>query len=489
MSETQNLGLPYMEAGQAQKHVTHNEALRLLDRVVQLAVQDIDLTAPPDTPAEGQRWIVKAAATDAWASHDNQIAAWQDGAWEFTTPSIGWLAYVVDDENLVAWGGTAWHAVSAGSGGGSGGDLTELQNMSLLGIGTEADTTNPVSARLNNVLWAAQTVADGGDGTLRYKLSKESADKTLSFLFQDDFVGCAEIGLAGDDDFHFKVSPDGSAWLESIKIDRATGRVLFPSGGAREMLTANRTYYVRVDGSDGNDGLADSADGAFATVNKAYNTIVAYLDLAGKTVTIQLGDGTYAGQISAGSPWTGGGSIVVTGENATGTIISTAADCIATGGVFPGALKIQNIKLVNTGGKACINHGALGKLQIGANVEFGSADSGYHIRVLNPGAYMLAASGYKISGGAFAHAQIGNGAFFQVEGNTVTLTGTPAFTGYYLWMTGAAIARITAAFSGSATGIRYAVTENSVATGGGIGANYLPGNSAGSTTTGGQYSL
>lgn len=237
--------------------MTHNEALRLLDRVVQLAVQDLDLTAPPETPAEGQRWIVKAAAADGWAGHDNQIAAWQDGAWEFTTPSIGWLAYVVDDENLVAWDGTAWHTASAGSGGEGGGDLAELQNMSLLGIGTEADTTNPVSARLNNVLWAAQTVADGGDGTLRYKLSKESTDKTLSFLFQDDFVGCAEIGLTGDDDFHFKVSPDGTAWLEAIQIDHATGRVSFPSGDAREMLTANRTYYVRVDGSE---SLRHSAD-------------------------------------------------------------------------------------------------------------------------------------------------------------------------------------------------------------------------------------
>lgn len=225
MSITPNLGLPYIDAGQAQKHVTHNEALRSLDTLVQLAVLDRDLTAPPLSPAEGQRWIVKTGATDAWSGHADHIAAWQDGAWQFSAPVAGWVAYVIDEEILVAWDGSAWTGVSAGSGGG---DPTELQDMTLLGIGTTADVTNPVSAKLNNVLWTAQTVAEGGDGTLRYKLSKESAAKTLSFLFQNNFSGRAEIGLTGDDDFHFKVSPDGTAWFEGIKIDRATGKIIVP---------------------------------------------------------------------------------------------------------------------------------------------------------------------------------------------------------------------------------------------------------------------
>ena len=42
-----HLLLPYIQAAQAQKHVTHNEAMRLLDAVVQLSVLDRDLTAPP----------------------------------------------------------------------------------------------------------------------------------------------------------------------------------------------------------------------------------------------------------------------------------------------------------------------------------------------------------------------------------------------------------------------------------------------------------
>ena len=45
-----HLLLPYLLAAQAQKHVTVNEALRLLDGLVQLAVLDRHLTAPPASP-------------------------------------------------------------------------------------------------------------------------------------------------------------------------------------------------------------------------------------------------------------------------------------------------------------------------------------------------------------------------------------------------------------------------------------------------------
>ncbi len=97
------------------------------------------------------------------------------------------MAYVVDEGTLVVWNGSAWGDFFSA--------VTSIQNLALLGIGTSADATNPFSAKLNNTLFAAKTAAEGGDGDLRYKLSKEAAANTLSFLFQDDFSGRAEIGL------------------------------------------------------------------------------------------------------------------------------------------------------------------------------------------------------------------------------------------------------------------------------------------------------
>ncbi|HVV63278.1 MAG TPA: DUF2793 domain-containing protein [Pseudolabrys sp.] len=222
MTDTTNLGLPNIEAAQAQKHVTHNDALRMLDALVQLAVADRDLSTPPASPAEGGRWIVKATGTDAWIGHDNAIAAWQDGAWQFYAPQTGWRVYVADEGVLLAWNGTAWGDVSTVP--------SEMQDLSLLGVGATADTTNPLSAILNNALFTAKNVADGGDGNLRYKLSKEAAANTLCYLFQDNFSGRAEIGLCGDDDFHFKTSPDGSTWTDALLIDNATGSAKLNSG-------------------------------------------------------------------------------------------------------------------------------------------------------------------------------------------------------------------------------------------------------------------
>src|SRR5882672_8949984 len=138
MTDTVNLGLPCIEGSQAQKHVTHNDALRMLDTLVQLAVLDRDLTAPPSSPAEGQRWIVKATGTGAWAGHNNAIAAWQDGAWQFSPQQTGWGDFFAT--------------------------VTSLQNLAMLGIVTTADTTNRLAAKLNNTLFTAKTVAEGGDG-------------------------------------------------------------------------------------------------------------------------------------------------------------------------------------------------------------------------------------------------------------------------------------------------------------------------------------
>jgi hypothetical protein len=93
MSQSPNLALPFLAAAQAQKHVTVNEALRALDALIQIAVESAALSAPPGSPANGQRWIVGATPTGAWAGQADKLAAWQDGAWAFYAPQDGWTAW------------------------------------------------------------------------------------------------------------------------------------------------------------------------------------------------------------------------------------------------------------------------------------------------------------------------------------------------------------------------------------------------------------
>lgn len=105
---TPNLSLPEIAASQAQKHVTHNEALNMLDAMVQLSAIDRDLTAPPVSPADGDRYIPAPGATGAWLTWDLSIAAWQDGAWVRYQPREGWTCWVMDEDVLLAWNGSVW---------------------------------------------------------------------------------------------------------------------------------------------------------------------------------------------------------------------------------------------------------------------------------------------------------------------------------------------------------------------------------------------
>src|SRR3954447_26347638 len=108
ITDTPNLGLPFIEGSQAQKHVTHNEALRILDAAIQVAVLDLSRTSPPASPVEGERHVVAAGATGAWVGQGNAIATWQDGAWVFLIPHTGWCIWSVADNVIFVFDGTHW---------------------------------------------------------------------------------------------------------------------------------------------------------------------------------------------------------------------------------------------------------------------------------------------------------------------------------------------------------------------------------------------
>ena len=106
-----HLLLPFILAAQAQKHVTHNEAIRLLDAIVQLSVLDRDQTAPPVSPIDGDRYIVASGATGFWAGWDLNVATWIDGVWMRLVPRPGWLAWIADETVAAVWTGTIWKLI------------------------------------------------------------------------------------------------------------------------------------------------------------------------------------------------------------------------------------------------------------------------------------------------------------------------------------------------------------------------------------------
>jgi hypothetical protein len=92
-------------------------------------------------------------------------------------------------------------------------------NLPTFGVNTSPDSTNRLAAKSDAVLFSHDDVTPG-TGDQRTVLNKASTGKTASFLFQSNFSGRAEIGLTGNDDFSFKVSPDGAAWSDALVLKK-----------------------------------------------------------------------------------------------------------------------------------------------------------------------------------------------------------------------------------------------------------------------------
>ncbi len=229
LDHTARLGLPYLAAGQMQKHVTLNDALTRLDALVHCAVASRTQVAPPADPPDGVMHIVAADASPGdWnGAGPDALVRPESGQWLAVDRAPGLTAWVMDQAALVVWDGQMWRAI--------GGDAP--QSLPRLGINTTPDEVNRFAARLNTALWTALAEAEGGSGDLRYVMNKEGPSRVLSLLMQSAWSGRAELGLIGDDDLTLKVSADGDAWREALRVDRATGRVSFTGGALRGAVT------------------------------------------------------------------------------------------------------------------------------------------------------------------------------------------------------------------------------------------------------------
>ncbi len=211
-----NLALPFIQPAQAQKHVTHNEALLELDRLVQMRIAGFEAETPPAAPELGATYALGPAPTLAWSGQGGAVATWDGVAWQFCAPRAGWRAWDLSEGMLRVYSGGQWEPL----------DLSSAP-VAQLGVGTSADAVNRLAVASEAVL-----LTHTGSGGHRVKVNKASSGDTASLLFQSNWMGHAEMGLAGDTDFSLKVSPDGNVWTEVMRASPAALQVAVPLEGA-----------------------------------------------------------------------------------------------------------------------------------------------------------------------------------------------------------------------------------------------------------------
>lgn len=173
---TPRLDLPRIQPAQAQKHVTHNSALELLDGITQLTVEARDATSPPSTPSEGQCFALGGAPTGDWVGQGDMLALRSNGGWMFVAQQDGWRLWDLQSETLCVRNAGAWVSVAS-----------DLQNVDGVGINTTADSTNRLAVSSDATL----LTHDGTGGGHQLKVNKAGGSDTASLLFQTGYSGRA----------------------------------------------------------------------------------------------------------------------------------------------------------------------------------------------------------------------------------------------------------------------------------------------------------
>ncbi len=216
MQNTPILEIPLIASSQAQKHVTHNEALMTLDALLHLSVVQRDLQEPPVSPSQNARYIVGLNPVGDWSEHALEIAIYRDEEWSFFQPKIGWISFLQSERVLIIWDGIDWVNASAQA------DIgTQFQRIA---VNAPIDEDIFLVVKGNTILFTHDDQHTTDPNNIVMTMNKKTEADKAAILLQTNFQGRAEIGLNGQDDFSIKTSNDGANWKTAFSVDGASSQ-------------------------------------------------------------------------------------------------------------------------------------------------------------------------------------------------------------------------------------------------------------------------
>jgi hypothetical protein len=269
MTNTPNLVMPYIVAGQAQKEVTHNDALNDMDSLAQISVISRSVATPPTSPAEGDCYVIAPSPTGAWAGNANAIASYYSG-WRIKQPKAGWNAYVQDESTPYFYDGTAWSAAVVG------------QSISLSGnISAPSWASAGVAFKAASATYTNTT----SSGTVATQGVYAFGIPTLAATSATTYTNSGSVIIRG-------------APISGSNVTQTSANALLVESGSIKVLSGNITVSA---GSISTNAF--STTGGNLTVGMTFSqaswTTNGIFRLASGTITNSTGTGTVATQVAA----------------------------------------------------------------------------------------------------------------------------------------------------------------------------------------------
>jgi hypothetical protein len=364
--------------------------------------------------------------------------------------------------------------------------------------------SNTILAALNNARLAK---------TGTYTVLNADKRKTVALSGSAFYTLTVNAASGYDADFQIMVVNEDTDRGKTIAINGITNFILYP-GQTIIVFNQNNTwrtlgfgrwkqggtvnlYCDFTNGDNLNDGLAAGSSNAKKTLQAVFDTLINDFDFKGTssgptravinmaasttdTTGVHLGAHAFVGA-------QGGAAVKVIGGSGA-KITTTSADAFAANCNVQ--VQLQSIELSTVTSGNCITADLGAQVYLLSGMTFGAC-AGSHMSVNNGGRIYRNAN-YTVSGNATTAHMLGQGSAGSISGSGLTITiSANITTAFWALMSNASVLVATSetyslgAFS--VTAKRYEADNLALISTNGGGANYFPGNVAGTTSGGGQY--